>query len=433
MNLGFAQGVYHATNPSMVHFDGQNHRRTFVAYQSDVLQRCGFEDWEPREDGGCNPFIVYYDWDVRQWYGPFQVGVTHIGGDLHSGACIYIDSNDRLHVFFGSHGTAGRQQWTRSKNSVDGTTPFSGVIEDDFEIPRTFGTSVTYPQIVGVINSRLVLLMRGESVNPAYTHSERQSWWESENWLNPWDDVHDPPSFSKVADFIDSGNRAEATVYMLYAPVVDSSGSIHVGWHWLNETTKMRYNTCYARYDTREGRWERADGTPYIDEDGEPVPITLANAEVVSSTMATWAENLDADETGRPYVSNGHELHVWETNQWVQRTPPGHIVLLEVVSSDLLFVYTVEEDDKELCRYQSSDRGASFSNRMVVGQWSAKICGELFGSRTGAALAKASGDLPSVVAFSLYTYTNPPLDGDEGEEWQYEVGQLWAACTGFPD
>jgi len=414
-NVNYPRGVFHGTNPSAVHFIGTTHRRTFIAYQSPKIDHY---------DEGCDPYLVYYDWDERKWYGAFKIGSTQIPGDDHSGAALFIDENNKLHAFYGSHGTRGNQQWTRSTRSLDSATPFTGT--DDFETPKSFGDTtnnpVTYPQVVGVVNNKLVIFLRG--CTPGTSHSERESWWESSNYAGTWADA----SFSKVSTFIDSGDWDTATVYLLYRPVVDSNGDIHVAWFWYNEITKEWYNTLYARYDVSDSHWEKADGTVYS------IPITLAAAEVVDTAIGTWAENIDVDETCRPYISNGNKLYVWETDHWAERTPPAHISLLEVVSSNLLYIYTVEDYDKKLYRYKSIDRGVNFTGKTCLGNWGNEILGVLipdsYELTTSAALAKATGGLPTLVTFSRYIYSNEPTNGRPA--WEFEVGQLWAACLDFP-
>lgn len=331
---------------SAVHFVGAVRNRVYCVYQTYLPG--GYLG-----GSGGDPYVFYYDFDTESLYGPWKIADNPLGGDHHSAGAICVDSNDKLHVFYGCH--ASNLYWTRSVNSLDDETPFTGT--GDFETPKQLSGAYTYPCPIIDNSGNLWLFSRIGTAVPNLSIQYQAS----TNYAGTWSSA----SFGALT-------QLTATDYYFGAalPVLDKDGNIILTIANWQADAVSTYNAYFARYNMTLTRWEKADGTEYLT-----IPIPIGDAELIAAN--SYDPRAGVDESGNIYICYADRASATSFPRYVKKfsgTTWGSAVqvsavdygyaVMEVVNSAAIYVYEVDTDCVR--RVVSTDGGASFGSSTLM-------------------------------------------------------------------
>ncbi len=340
-NAHYQYGLYLGTNPSSVYFEKNGVKRTFIAYQDESPDG----SYGVGGEVGCDPWLVYYDHTAETFSTPRKVSDTPIKANFHSGCCLAIDANDKLHIFYGAHSTAGSLRWRRSTRALDVNDPFTG--EDDWEAEIDTEFQVTYPQVVIDTDGTLWIFARRY-----VSDGSPVSYYQSTNYAGTWGDA----SLSSIADITVLGDFARNP---LITPTLDNDGNMHFGWH---KGASPYDVVCYMKWHKVNDRFEKADGTALT------LPVDEDDVDLIASGERNYArsECLAVNSSGHiflVYDDGGDSKFIkWNGSSWSTAitidTSMRHS-LLRLLSDNVIDIYIAK--DKAVLRYRSVDGGDTFT------------------------------------------------------------------------
>ncbi|MDH7602281.1 MAG: BNR repeat-containing protein [Armatimonadota bacterium] len=238
---------------------------------------------------GNKQYVAYYDADCRMTIAcrsldsdtwTYQKLEDRVGWDSHNGITFAFDCDGCIHLAGNMHGSPLRYYRTTK--------------------PEDITTFVRVESMVGANEQRCTYPRFGTTPNGALTFSYRDGGSGNGNEIvnvydaaaKKWTRLLDKPLFD--------GEGKRNAYYT--GPVRDQHGIYHLAWVWRESPDcSTNHDVSYARSPDYKSRFEKSDGTPI------PLPITLANAEVIDPvpTKGGLLNNiaLSLDSQDRPMVT----------------------------------------------------------------------------------------------------------------------------------
>lgn len=243
-----------------------------------------------------DPRIMAFDHGANSWSPDHLVGVSSIKDtDDHGNPGMCIDDNEKIHVIYGGHGlTSGEMRHRVSRNPLD----ITDFIDPPNPLPEP---KATYPSLFTLSTGKLVYLYRGRN-HAGGRNSHKADWYctvsndNGDSWSNP------------VAFLRGTEDKNPDDTWYIYAHAVGNEVHVAFTYHQCADSNHqgLRFNAYYIKR-TANGTWVNARG------DSFSLPISKAvannNANQIRahefSNSKTMFCTVDADNTGKPYLSYG--------------------------------------------------------------------------------------------------------------------------------
>lgn len=222
--------------------------------------------WGGGPDGFPRPHIRSYNMDTHIWSDPVIAGpLKREAPDHHLNPVIWMDEQERLHMLYGVHCSAG----------VHVYTPVAGDITKWVEAPQ-IAPDITYPKIMKMADGTLVMFYRVLAHMGFWTYITSRDGGFS--WTKP----------RSLIDFDRDPTEGEDDWASTYhnARLSRDGKSLHLGFVYFHE--RGMYNWIHPKYgvkphvqtrfDLYYARVDIASGTLY-DIDGNPLPRPLNRSQ----------------------------------------------------------------------------------------------------------------------------------------------------------
>ncbi len=321
------------------------------------------------------PTISCYDHAQRAFAKPVVLG-SNPDGDAHRNPTLLMDEDGRFYVFYGAHGHETHVLRSEAPHDISAW-------EERTQIPDS---KTSYPQ---------PWQLRAGEVFVSYRQAPGWCFTRSQDGAATWE------SPTNLIDFGCSKDAAGTSEYSIYAITVAEAGEyprkVHIAWSRLGGGTPeeienkhlwaRRYNVYYAFSDDGGDTWRRSDGTPY------ELPISEEAAEKLydCGQHGVWLKDLQLDSEGSPYILFlDSEVKTFETDWKLARRVGDGWEIADVAHSDHMYdaggLVIISDDDfriygpttatqpyedgGDIEEWQSTDRGASWTNTRPITQGS---------------------------------------------------------------
>ncbi len=239
--------------------------------------------WITYQGYGLDPYLAGFDHATSRWQEPTRIGDNPLVADTHGGTSSMLDADNRLHAFFGAHGTAfnvGDEQYSLRETVI--ADPTKPQIRTEDVIRDTTGAAVdaTYPQPVLRTDGSLRLFLRSGHTT-ATPEADGYYDWGYIDYLparSAWSTA--TVVIDAQRSTIDSITAWDSFYVNFFEGAADT-GHAAITFRDLHAAPDDAFERRGLYYLTTsdDGTWCSADGSVSVDASGAIVPWTKASLD----------------------------------------------------------------------------------------------------------------------------------------------------------
>jgi hypothetical protein len=275
------------------------------------------------ERSGTFPFAISFDPKTMTFSSPVQLGYEG-SRDHHHCPVIWADNNDRLHVLYGNHSSAGTHLISNKKASI-------GSNAEDWSVAPEIRHSLSYPTVYNIYGNKKLIYFRTGEHRSAWSYLISAD--EGNTWMAPANHVVDLNMGGETQPENNQPGIEEWSSYQTCLPSRDGK-SLHVVFCYYDDNKRKMPEKFYnPRYKTKSNL--------NIKYNLYYIKINLQSHEV---------KNFEGEKVNTPIdMENANtKCMIWDT-QWRGAGVPPDIVLDE--AGNPAFLHVLSEDTPETFNY----------------------------------------------------------------------------------